>query len=59
MIEVSGKTESLRIAMFSWESLHSAKIGGLAPHVTELSDNLVKIEYSWDNIARNTVHVYN
>lgn len=34
--------ESLKIAMFSWESLHSAKVGGLAPHVTELSEQLVK-----------------
>ncbi|MDG6243813.1 MAG: glycosyltransferase family 4 protein [Methanolobus sp.] len=34
--------ESMRIAMFSWESLHSAKVGGLAPHVTELSEQLVK-----------------
>ncbi|WP_292466449.1 glycosyltransferase family 4 protein [Methanolobus sp.] len=35
--------ESMRIAMFSWESLHSAKVGGLAPHVTELSEQLVKL----------------
>ncbi len=34
--------KSMRIAMFSWESLHSAKVGGLAPHVTELSEQLVK-----------------
>ncbi len=32
--------EKLRIAMFSWESLHSVKVGGLAPHVTELSEAL-------------------
>ncbi|WMW25471.1 glycosyltransferase family 4 protein [Methanolobus sediminis] len=35
--------ESMRIAMFSWESLHSAKVGGLAPHVTELSEQLAKL----------------
>lgn len=29
--------------MFSWESLHSAKVGGLAPHVTELSEQLAKL----------------
>ena len=33
--------ESLRIGMFSWESLHAVKVGGLAPHVTELSEALV------------------
>lgn len=27
----------MRIAMLSWESMHSIAIGGLAPHVTELS----------------------
>jgi glycosyltransferase involved in cell wall biosynthesis len=32
--------ESLRIAMFSWESLHSVKVGGIAPHVTELAEVL-------------------
>ncbi|MCD1294457.1 glycosyltransferase family 1 protein [Methanocella sp. CWC-04] len=32
--------ETLRIAMFSWESLHAVKVGGLAPHVSELSEAL-------------------
>ena len=27
----------MRIAMFSWESLHGASVGGVATHVTELS----------------------
>lgn len=27
----------MRIAMFSWESLHSIAVGGVAPHVTELA----------------------
>lgn len=27
----------MRIAMFSWESLHSISVGGVAPHVTELA----------------------
>ncbi|MEZ5336236.1 MAG: glycosyltransferase family 4 protein [Methanolobus sp.] len=35
--------ETMRIGMFSWESLHSAKVGGLAPHVTELSEHLAKM----------------
>lgn len=33
--------EPLRIGMFAWESLHSVKVGGLAPHVSELSEALV------------------
>ncbi|WP_406657790.1 glycosyltransferase family 4 protein [Methanolobus sp. ZRKC2] len=32
--------ENLRIAMFSWESLYSVKVGGLAPHVSELAEAL-------------------
>jgi glycosyltransferase involved in cell wall biosynthesis len=27
----------MRIAMFSWESLHSIAVGGVAAHVTELA----------------------
>lgn len=34
--------ESLRIGMFAWESLHGLKAGGLAPHVSELSEALTK-----------------
>jgi glycosyltransferase involved in cell wall biosynthesis len=34
--------ETLKIAMFSWESQHSVKVGGISPHVTELSETLVK-----------------
>jgi glycosyltransferase involved in cell wall biosynthesis len=30
----------MRIAMLSWESLHSISVGGLAAHVTELADAL-------------------
>ena len=30
----------LRIGMFSWESLYSVKVGGIAPHVSELSEAL-------------------
>jgi len=32
--------ESLRIGMFSWESLHSVRVGGISPHVTELAETL-------------------
>ncbi len=34
--------KSMRIAMFSWESMHSIALGGLAPHVSELSAALVR-----------------
>jgi len=30
----------MRVAMFSWESLHSIKVGGLGVHVTELAAGL-------------------
>jgi glycosyltransferase involved in cell wall biosynthesis len=33
--------ESLRIGMFSWESLYSVKVGGISPHVSELAETLV------------------
>ena len=33
---------SLRIAMFAWESLHGIKAGGLAPHVSEISEALAR-----------------
>ncbi|RLG24275.1 glycosyltransferase family 1 protein, partial [Methanosarcinales archaeon] len=42
--------ESLRIGMFAWESLHSIRVGGVAPHVSELSESLVK--------AGHEVHVF-
>jgi glycogen synthase len=32
----------MRIAMLSWETLHSIAVGGVAPHVTELSAALVR-----------------
>ncbi len=32
----------MRIGMFSWESLYSVKVGGVAPHVSEISEALVK-----------------
>ena len=42
--------ESLRIGMFAWESLHSIRVGGVAPHVSELSESLAK--------AGHEVHVF-
>ena len=32
----------MRIGMFSWESLYSIRVGGIAPHVSELSEALAK-----------------
>jgi len=32
----------MRIGMFSWESLYSIKVGGVAPHVSELSEALAE-----------------
>jgi glycosyltransferase involved in cell wall biosynthesis len=34
--------DSSRIAMFAWESLYGVNVGGLAPHVSELSEALAK-----------------
>jgi glycosyltransferase involved in cell wall biosynthesis len=36
------KGEWMRIGMLSWESLYSVKVGGVAPHVSELSEALAK-----------------
>ncbi|MEK6675724.1 MAG: glycosyltransferase [Planctomycetota bacterium] len=33
---------AMNIAMFSWESLHSVAIGGLAPHASELAAGLAR-----------------
>lgn len=40
----------MRIAMLSWESMHSIAIGGIAPHVSELSASLAR--------KGHEVHVY-
>ncbi|MEI8004050.1 MAG: glycosyltransferase family 4 protein, partial [Methanothrix sp.] len=40
----------MRIGMFSWESLYSIKVGGVAPHVSELSEALAK--------RGNEVHIF-
>jgi len=39
----------LRIGMFAWESLHSVRVGGIAPHVTDLSEILAE---------ENEVHIF-
>jgi glycogen synthase len=35
----------MRIGLFSWESLHSIAVGGVAPHVTELAAALERREH--------------
>lgn len=40
----------MKIGMFSWESLYSIKMGGVAPHVSELSEALAK--------RGNEVHIF-
>ena len=32
--------KKIRIGLFSWESLYSIRIGGISPHISELSDAL-------------------
>jgi len=32
----------MRVGMFTWESLYSIKVGGIAPHVSELSEALAE-----------------
>ena len=32
----------MRIGMFSWESLYSIKVGGMPPHISELSEAIAK-----------------
>ena len=49
-IETRIKEKRMRIALFSWESLHSIAVGGVAPHVTELAAALRRL--------KNEVHVF-
>ena len=39
------KTGTLKIALLSWESLHSETVGGIAVHVTELAETLERRGY--------------
>lgn len=47
------KMKKLRIGMFSWESLHSVKVGGVAPHVSELSEVLASKGHEVHIFTRN------
>ncbi len=42
--------ERLRIGFFSWESLHSIRVGGISPHVSELAETLAR--------AGHEVHIF-
>ena len=42
----------MRVAFFSWESLHSVPVGGVAAHVTELSAALGRRGHEVHNFVR-------
>ena len=44
----------LKIAMLSWETLHTIAAGGVAPHVTELAGALHKIGHTVHIFTRST-----
>ncbi|WP_440952195.1 glycosyltransferase family 4 protein [Methanococcoides sp. FTZ1] len=46
--------KNLKIGMFSWESLHSVKVGGIAPHVSELAEALAEMGHSVHIFTRNS-----
>ncbi|KAJ1604438.1 LPS glycosyltransferase [Cryptosporidium canis] len=48
----------LRIAMFSWESLHTHLVGGVSPHVSELSASLVRLGHEVHLFTRATTSAY-
>ena len=43
-----------RIGMFSWESLYSIRVGGISPHVTELSEALEIVGHEVHLFTRGT-----
>ncbi|KAF7456997.1 glycosyltransferase [Cryptosporidium felis] len=48
----------LRIAMFSWESLHTHLVGGVSPHVSELSASLARLGHEVHLFTRATTSSY-
>ncbi|MBF0478575.1 MAG: glycosyltransferase family 4 protein [Candidatus Omnitrophica bacterium] len=50
IVEVKPKVNPLRVALLSWETLHSISVGGVANHVTELACALER--------KGHEVHVY-
>ena len=45
--------KKLRIGMFTWESLYSIRVGGISPHVSELSDALAAEGHEVHLFTRN------
>eukprot|EP00916_Digyalum_oweni_P023069 GHVL01038353.1.p1 GENE.GHVL01038353.1~~GHVL01038353.1.p1 ORF type:complete len:1325 (+),score=240.19 GHVL01038353.1:30-3977(+) len=50
---IKGK-RPLKIAFFSWESLHTFAVGGVAPHVTELAAGLSRLGHEVHVFVRGT-----
>ncbi|TRY49653.1 Glycosyl transferase, family 1 [Cryptosporidium tyzzeri] len=48
----------LRIAMFSWESLYTHSVGGVSPHVSQLSASLVRLGHEVHLFTRATTSAY-
>eukprot|EP00915_Cephaloidophora_sp_WS-2016_P006312 GHVH01008320.1.p1 GENE.GHVH01008320.1~~GHVH01008320.1.p1 ORF type:complete len:1493 (+),score=195.77 GHVH01008320.1:592-4479(+) len=49
----------LKIAMFSWETLYTHPIGGVAPHVTELAAGLSRLGHEVHIFTRSTTQTAN
>ena len=47
------QVKRLRIGMLSWESLYSIKVGGIAPHVSQLSEALACMGHEVHVFTRN------
>ncbi|MFI5383862.1 MAG: glycogen/starch synthase, partial [Methanosarcina thermophila] len=45
--------KKFRIGMFSWESLYSIRVGGISPHVSELSEALAAEGHEVHLFTRN------
>ena len=43
----------MRIGMLSWESLYSIKVGGIAPHVSQLSEAFASMGHEVHVFTRN------
>ena len=48
--------KKIRIGMFTWESLHSIRVGGISPHVSELSEALVVEGHEVHLFTRNSIN---
>lgn len=48
--------KKIRIGMFTWESLHSIRVGGISPHVSELSEALAIEGHEVHLFTRNSIN---